>query len=187
MRRRTALNILTGSGIFSGLPATGQNAHGSHTTTKPQQDDELLFFSDQENALLDRLAEMIIPADSRSGGAHNAKVSRQIDRTVAYSGIERQDAWRASLKAVDADAQRRFHRSFLECDAASQDTLMAEWARNERTPKTELEKFFVQLKQATAAAYYNSPIGVLQELGYRGNTAVGDFPGCNQPCKFCGS
>ena len=89
------------------------------------------------------------------------------------------------MKAVDAEAKRRFGKPFLQCGAASQDTLMAEWARGEKAPKTELEKFFVQLKRSTAAGYYTSEIGLLKELGYKGNDVLKDFPGCKQPCKIC--
>lgn len=103
-----------------------------HAASKPEPSGELLFFSDQEDALLDRLAEMIIPGDSRSGGAHDAKVSRDIDHVVAYSPARVQDYWRAQLKAVDEEAKRRFGKTFLQCDAASQDALMAGWARMKR-------------------------------------------------------
>ena len=187
MQRRTALTILTGSAALPGLAVPGSDPHASHAASQPEPPGELLFFTDLEDALLDRLAEMIIPADSRSGGAHDARVSRYIDRVVAYSGTDRQDMWRARLKAVDAEAQRRFHKGFLQCDAASQDALLGEWAKNEQSPNTELEKFFVQLKRSTATGYYGSPIGVFKEMGYKGNTAVAEFAGCQQPCKFCGS
>jgi gluconate 2-dehydrogenase gamma chain len=156
-----------------------------HAASQPVQSGELLFFSDQEDALLDRLAEMIIPADSRSGGAHDAQVSRDIDHVMAYSEARVQDEWRAQLKAVDEEAKRRFGKIFLQCDAVSQDALMAGWAKNEKDPKTELEKFFVLLKRSTAAGYYTSEIGVLKELGYKGNAVVKEFTGCKQPCKIC--
>lgn len=187
MRRRTVLGILSGSAALPGLPAAALGPHDAHAAPKTERFGELLFFSDQEAALLDRLAEMIIPADSHSGGAHDAKVSWHIDVVIAHSSTDRQDTWRARLKAVDAEAQRRFQKDFLHCDAASQDLLMSEWAQDEKSPKTELEKFFVQLKQFTSNAYYGSPIGLLKELGYKGNTVLTEFPGCKQPCKYCGS
>jgi gluconate 2-dehydrogenase gamma chain len=186
MQRRTALTILTGSAVGPGFAnAPARDPAHVHAASKPEQPGELLFFSDQENALLDRLADMIIPADSRSGGAHDAKVSRDIDHVVAYSAASVQDYWRAQLKAVDEEAKRRLGKTFLQCDAAAQDTLMAEWAKNEKAPKTDLERFFVRLKQSTAAGYYTSEIGVLKELGYKGSTVLKEFPGCKQPCKIC--
>jgi gluconate 2-dehydrogenase gamma chain len=186
MQRRTALGILTGSAVAPGLGnAAARDSGHVHAASQPERSGELLFFSDQEDALLDRLAEMIIPADSRSGGAHDAKVSRDIDHVVAYSSARVQDNWRAQLKAVDEEAKRRFGKAFVQCDAASQDTLMAEWAKNEKAPKTELERFFVEIKRSTAAGYYTSEIGVLKELGFKGNDVLKEFPGCKQPCKIC--
>jgi hypothetical protein len=184
MERRTALTLLTGS--LTTLSTVGcRDSRHVHATPAPERSGGLLFFSEQENALLDRLTDMIIPPDSRSGGAHDAKVSLHIDRVVSYGSIASQDDWRARLKAVDDEAQRRFGKPFTQCDAGSQDALMAEWARNEKAPETELEKFFVQLKRSTAAGYYSSEIGLLKELGYKGNDVLDEFPGCQEPCKVC--
>ena len=134
--------------------------------------------------MLDVLSAMIIPSDERSGGAHEAKVSLYIDLVIAHSEEPVQQQWRSALKTADQQAQDRFQKSFLECDPGSRDALMAEWARNESQPQSELEKFFAMLKRQTVAGYYTTEIGLLKELGYIGNTALSDFPGCEHPEKY---
>src|SRR5205085_10719405 len=41
--------------------------------------------------------------------------------------------------------------------------------------------FFRLLKNLTADGYYTSRIGLVDELGYTGNTALGQFPSCPVP------
>ena len=42
-------------------------------------------------------------------------------------------------------------------------------------------EFFVAVKRLTADGYYTSRVGLLDELGYRGNTALAGFPACHVP------
>ncbi len=42
-------------------------------------------------------------------------------------------------------------------------------------------RFFRLIKNLTADGYYTSRVGLLQELGYAGNTALGKFPVCSVP------
>ncbi len=55
--------------------------------------------------------------------------------------------------------------------------VLTKLAANEKDPKTEAEKFFTQLKQTTAFAYYSSSIGIHQEMGYLGNVLLPQFKG----------
>lgn len=42
-------------------------------------------------------------------------------------------------------------------------------------------KFFRLLKNLTADGYYTSRVGLIDELGYKGNTALPQFPSCTVP------
>jgi hypothetical protein len=42
-------------------------------------------------------------------------------------------------------------------------------------------RFFRLVKNLTADGYYTSRVGLLQELGYKGNSAMLAFPGCTVP------
>lgn len=137
-----------------------------------------LFFEDREMALLDRLAEMIIPADQHSLGAHEAKVNSYIDLVVGNSPASVQANWRKRLAAFDGLAQEKHGKPFLNLDASTQAALLNWVCRNEKSASSPAELFFVDVKKVTIFAYYTSPIGLLKELGYKGNEVLGEFPGC---------
>ena len=42
-------------------------------------------------------------------------------------------------------------------------------------------RFFLLAKNLTADGYYTSRTGLLEELGYTGNTALAQFPACSVP------
>jgi hypothetical protein len=53
-------------------------------------------------------------------------------------------------------------------------------AANETNPVTSLDRFFVAVKELAIEAFYLSAVGK-KSLGYKGDTAVSDFPGCTHP------
>ena len=50
-------------------------------------------------------------------------------------------------------------------------------AQNEEEPKAPAERFFGELKRATAGAYYSSKVGIHDEMEYKGNTLLTEFVG----------
>ena len=68
--------------------------------------------------------------------------------------------------------------------------LLTEISRNELSPQTPLEKFFVTTKNATIHGYYTSEIGIHKELRYQGNQPLPEFVGCQtvdgKDCDWCG-
>ena len=178
MERRTALKL-----IAAGVVAERLESAQHHLVQIAQSPStyKLQFFSPEQDKLIDRLAELIIPTDDHSPGASEARVSQFIDLMVASSNSGVQQQWRSGLKAIEAEAQARFQKPFLECTADQQDQILAKMAANEAQPSTELERFFGRLKSMTIDGYYTSPIGIHKELQYQGNTALAEFPGCNHP------
>jgi len=170
MERRTILKLVA-AGVLPGTGGLVQLGCGSGGY-KPE------FFSASQLDLVDVLSELILPSDDHSPGARAAKVARYIDVMVADGSSELQASWKSGLEAVSDQAQERFGRDFLDCDAAQQDAIVAEMARNEDEPQTPAERFFGRLKRMTIDGYYTSEIGIHQDLGYQGNTAVDEFPGC---------
>jgi hypothetical protein len=157
MDRRAALVLLGGGAAAAGLEAA-----------QPQP---LQFFSPAEYELIDAATELIIPADAHSPGAREAKVAAYIDLVVSHSPAEVKTNWKSRLTAFRDLAQQLGTRAALE-QAAS----------NERSPSTAAEHFFVDLKRLTVSGYYTTEIGLLKELGYKGNEVLGRFQGCqHQP------
>ena len=178
MERRTALKLIAAGVIAERLDAA---QHHLVQIAQAPAAYKLQFFTPAQNDLLDRLSDMIIPTDSHSPGAHEAKVSLFIDLMIANSKKDAQDQWTSGLKTVEADAQKRFSKPFLKLTPEQQDQIMAAMAANEAKPSSELEHFFVRLKSMTIDGYYTSSIGIHKDLQYKGNTALAEFPGCTHP------
>ena len=171
MERRTILKLVA-AGVLPGSSGLVQLAC-RQDAYRPE------FFSSSQIELLDSLTELILPSDDRSPGAKAAKVARYMDVIVSDGSPRAQESWRSGLDAVSGLARSRFQRRFVECDPAQQDEIVADISRNEGSPGSEAERFFILVKRATIDGYYTSQIGIHEDLGYQGNTAVDEFPGCS--------
>ncbi len=171
MERRTLLK-LAAAGVLPGSASLVQLAC-TRDAYKPE------FFSRSQLDMLDALAEVILPGDDHSSGARAAKVARYIDVVVADATTPQRERWLAGLDAVSVLATDRFGREFADCDADEQDEVVSKMARNEGDPRTDVERFFVLMKRTTIDGYYTSQVGIHEELGYQGNTAVAEFHGCS--------
>jgi hypothetical protein len=178
MDRRTALALLA-VGVSS--KRLGRAQQHLHQLAKSPENYRLQFFAEAENAIVDRVADMILPADSHSGGAHEARVSYYIDLVLANSPKTAQVSWRERLAAFRTMAVRKYGGEFAVLDARRQAALLDALGAKEGQPSEPAEWFFVEMKKLTIFAYYSSRIGLIQELGYRGNQALSEFPGCAAP------
>jgi hypothetical protein len=136
------------------------------------------FFTPEQFALVDELAEMIIPADEHSPGARAARVAAYLDARLAESlDAEDQAKWRAGLEATDARSRKEIGKPFMQATPEERFALLTSIAKNEFAPKTPDETFFRTIKSATAVAYYTSEIGIHKEIGYLGNTYLKEYVG----------
>lgn len=176
MTRRELVELFAGAAIALQLPAAEPGAP--------------LFFTKDEFALLDCLTDLVIPTDEHSPGAHAAGVAEFIDRTTAeaFLAIDKQ-SWRDGLKLVNALSQRVNGTPFLEARKEQQIAVLSKMAEkeeenknprhgtNEDEHRTPEQKFWGQLKETTAFAYYSSRIGIHQEINYKGNVYLKEFVG----------
>jgi hypothetical protein len=186
MKRRTVLKIIGLSALSTDLYAWGATfatpSDKRATWAWATGDYKLQFFTPEENDLLDRVMELIIPADDHSGGAHAANVSLFADRVVSTGS----DVANVDLfvdETVSSESQKSEWRKGLqlfqqEAAKSSIADVLARASAGEANPQTDLERFFVKLKQMTLAGYYSSEIGIHQDLEYQGNTYLYDFPEC---------
>lgn len=178
MDRRTALALLGAGVAATQLEAAQQHLHA--LAAKPQ-DYKLQFFTPAEHEVIDAVAEMILPADAHSPGAHDAKVAAYIDLVVAHSPAEVKANWKSRLAAFDALARQQHGQPFVALDGDRRAALVTQTARNEEHPSSPAEHFFAGVKSLTVASYYTTEIGLLKELGYKGNEVLASFPGCLHP------
>lgn len=161
MDRRTALLVLTAST----LRAANQCGAGSDFASY-----QFAFFTPEEQAMLERLMELIIPADDHSPGAKAARVPAFADLMIATGPDRAKSAWRAGLAAFSA-AQKNQPLEAVFAQAASE----------EDAPKSELGRFFIDLKRMTVDGYYTSSVGIHDEMGYIGNQHLTAAPACDHP------
>jgi hypothetical protein len=149
---------------------------GTHALA--QQAPPATYFTREELALVDELAEMIIPADDHSPGARAAKVAAYIDARLAeaFDAADR-TKWRDGLKLIEQLSRQASGRTFLESTAAQRLALLERIAAHEGKPEKPEEHFFAELKSRVVSAYYTSEIGIKQEMEYRGNTYQAEFSG----------
>ncbi len=175
MQRRHAVELIA----ISTIPLAAQeHQHSPSASAAPALKS---FFTPVELAVVDDLAERILPADAHSGGAREAKVPAFIDDFVANASAETQAAWRTGIAAVEAEMRRAHGKSFGDSSASQREALLARMAASEKNPTTELHRFFARLKAQTISGYYTSPVGLLKELEYKGIVPQPYYPPCTHP------
>ncbi len=163
--RRESLKIIGAIGTTCAFPFSADELYGQHTEKAAQSK----FFTPEEFETLSQIAERIIPATGTPGSI-GAGVPQYIDQVVSANG-EHKKRFRAGLAKIDAEATRRFGQKFAKLSEDQQIELL--------TPLSERgDKFFELVKNLTADGYYTSQVGLVQELGYAGNMAMGQFPSC---------
>jgi Gluconate 2-dehydrogenase subunit 3 len=173
MERRAVLKLVALAALSPRLNALENAAACSmhaESVAPPTSDYKLQFLTADENKLVDQLMEMIIPADEHSPGAHAAQASLFADQMIATSEEAVKTQWRRGLASIREQAQ-----------GTSLADALRKAAENEENPRTDVDHFFVLLKQTTVNGYYTSRIGIDQELEYTGNTYLARFPECTHP------
>jgi Gluconate 2-dehydrogenase subunit 3 len=136
------------------------------------------FFTRAQYALVDELAEILIPADEHSGGARGAGVAAYIDGRLAETiEPEPKQLFLAGLARVDQIARDTKGGAFLSLSPADREAIVTTMAVEEESPKSEEGKFFVQLKRHTVRGYYTSKIGIHDEMEYKGNVMQEEYSG----------
>lgn len=171
--RRELFRII-GAGVVAGN-AAAQHEHPT-LTTKPG-DYEPRVLSKEQYATLQRMLEVLLPADELSASARDAGVGMFLDTTLKYSDERIRQTWLSGLSAIDVVAKDTGGSTFGELDIPAATALMTKIAENEAKPQTTAERFFILFKQAAIPAYYLSTEG-RKSLDYKGDTAVRDFAGC---------
>ncbi len=146
--RRELIQIL-GAGVAATSAASAQEQ------TAPYSPRAL---SAARYANLERLLELLLPADESSPSARDAGVARYIDTTLHDASDGVKSAWQNALDVLTADN-------------------LARVAEDETNPNIEAARLFVMFKQTAIHAYYQSDAG-RKALGYKGDTAIHHFTGC---------
>lgn len=207
MERRRAIQVLLG-GAAAGVVIPGVAAshpvfeHMAHRAASPvasaaasEASWKPVFLDAHQNESLIILAERILP------GSTKAEVNRFIDLALSIERQTTQDQFLRALAAFEGEALARFRSTFIQLTEAQQNEILTSAAAS---PLTEIQKlrsgdwvsstargfippqlvtlgdYLEHLKGWISGAYYTSEIG-MKELGWTGNFAYEDFPGCQHP------
>jgi hypothetical protein len=156
--RRGALKILGSIGASCVGPVAGDELYGrtadeAATPVKPS------FFTAADFSTISRVAELILP------GAVAAGVPSYIDWVVSRNGAQ-QALLSDGLRWLDGTGELSVVLQALceEADAGRTQGRMVQW--------------FVLVKSLTADGFYTSRAGLVEDLGYQGNSMMASFPVC---------
>jgi hypothetical protein len=121
-----------------------------------------------EMKLLGRLSDIIIPRTD-TPGASDAGVPETIDRRLAASP-DLAASFRRGLSLLDPQ--------FAAFEPERQIAILTKMSQ---APDTDQGRFFRLLKELTIDGYYTSRAGLVEELGWHGNTFLTEFKGCTHP------
>ena len=186
--RRESLKIIGAVGATCAFPFSADTLYGQHTHPAPGVVQigpagpyKSRNFGEQEFALISRVADLIVPPTD-TPGAVAAGVPRYIDEVVTANPGHKA-RFRAGLKWLESAASAQFSREFLELDEAQQIAILKPLsaAADAGRAQSAGERFFGLMKSMTADGYYTSRIGLVEELGYKGNTVLAAYPECTHP------
>jgi gluconate 2-dehydrogenase gamma chain len=181
--RREALKIIGAISATCAFPFAadelyGQTEHHAAHALVQVQPTGPRYFSEAEGKVISRIADLIVP-ETETPGAVSAGVPAYIDSVVG-ANKELQETFRAGLAWLESRAQSAHGQGFLALTEEHQIGLLTPLcdAADAARAGHAGEKFFAAVKALTADGYFTSKAGLMQQLGYQGNTVVAEFPGC---------
>lgn len=191
MDRRRSLKYLVGGTAAAGFIFTSCNTDNKeHVAGVPEKADnpfnigrtpeeldrdkamaESSYFTAEEEALINVLADIIIPADNEYGSATDAEVFTFIDFMAQDRPEEFQIPVRGGLQWINQESIRRFDKSFTQASHDQQIEIVEDIAYPFDVDPTYSQgaRFFSTLRNLVACGYFSSKEGV-ECLGYMGNT-----------------
>ena len=183
--RRQALRIL---GAATVAPAVAEGAWMFHPLVPVQEDGgpwRPRFFTADESATIEELAELIIP-ETDTPGARAANVHQYIDWIVSRAAdgadgtndVTLPTVMRDGLAWLDRRGAALYGRRFIDATSDEQNAVLERLAADPAVEEATGVEFFRQTRRLTIHGYYRSEIGMREELGYNGKQYLTGFEGC---------
>lgn len=141
-----------------------------------------VFFNERQYKTVDVVSDLIIPTTD-TPGASAAGVAAYIDFMVKEDPTI-QKAYRDGLDWLDKKSNTMYGADFTNITPEKQTALLTLISKPKDKSKDENapgKDFFRMVKNMTIDGYYTSKIGIHQELQYKGNDYLTEFPGCTHP------
>jgi gluconate 2-dehydrogenase gamma chain len=174
--RRSALVVLaTAPVLASAAGRSDEHEHAAEHSPPSALPKKPGYFSATDFGLLARLTDLIIPRTD-TPGASDSGVPLRIDRLTAQNSAY-QSAFRQGFDYLNLQAKPG-GKSFVELTNAEQVSILNGMSLSADSPQGQ---FFKLVKNLTIEGYYATQEGLVQELGFKGNTFRKSFEGCTHP------
>jgi gluconate 2-dehydrogenase subunit 3-like protein len=174
--RRELLRGIALSVTLAGLPLeAAQHVHQIAADEKAAGPYKPKAFTAHEFATLQKLADLIVPADEVSPGALQAGAADFID-LLSSQNPELAAIYTGGIAWIDREMERRYSSQFSNAKPDQQIALLdlIAYRKNDSAELAPGIHFFEWARKMVVDAFYTSPIGI-KDLGYIGNTAVARF------------
>lgn len=139
------------------------------------------FFNAGEWKTVRMLADYVIPRDSRSGSATDAKVPEYIDFLMsdAEASENSKVAMRGGLGWLDFECVERFGRTFVRSTDGQRRQVLDDiaWPKKARPEHSQGVAFFNRFRDLTASGFFSSKMG-WDDVRFVGNTFNPGWNGC---------
>jgi hypothetical protein len=179
-RRDVLRNIgaltLTTFGVNVVSAEAAQHVHNAVNDVKKAQGPyKPKCFTASEYKTLQRLADMIIPADEHSPGALAAGAPEFIDFLSSQSH-ELAEIYTGGIAWIDHEMNRRHSTTFTAATPEQQTVLLdlIAYRKNDSPQLGPGIHFFNWVRNMTVDAFYTSKVG-MEDIGFMGNGAMAEF------------
>ena len=177
LSRRDLLQSIALSVTLGGLsPAAAQHVHSLAAEEKTSTGVyKAKALNPHEYQTLERLADLIVPADEKSPGAVASGACEFID-LLASQNPRLLEIYTGGIAWLDQAAKRRYSTDFVSAKPNQQTALLdlIAYRKNESPELGPGILFFDWARRMVVDAYYTSPAGI-KAIGYLGNTSVSKF------------
>jgi gluconate 2-dehydrogenase gamma chain len=168
---------LTGFGVNVVTAEAAQHVHDSVAGAKKTSSGPYKpkCFTASEYAALQRLADLIIPADEHSKGALDAGAPEFIDFLSSQSA-ELAEIYTGGFAWLDHEMNKRYGAGFVAATPEQQTALLdlIAYRKNDSPQLGPGIRFFTWVRNMTVDAFYTSKIG-MDDVGFMGNGAMSEF------------
>lgn len=171
----TATTILVPGCDTPTAPEEHAHEHADSTQSELSPEDQKLmeqqFFTEHEMKTVRVLADLVIPADDKSGSASDAEVAEFIEFMMKDQPWH-QTAMRGGLKWLDLHCLKQYEKNFVDCTQEQQIEVLDIIAYPEVAPPEMSQgvAFFNRFRDFVATGFFTSKIGI-EDIGYQGNKA----------------
>jgi gluconate 2-dehydrogenase gamma chain len=175
--RNVGAITLTTFGVNVVTAEAAQHVHQAVSEVKKtgQGTYKLKCLTAAEYKTLQRLADLIIPADERSPGALASGAPEFID-FLSSQCEELAEIYTGGLAWLDHEMNRRYSASFVDASPQQQTSLLdlIAYKKNDSPELGPGIRFFTWVRNMTVDAFYTSKAG-MDDLGFMGNGVMSQF------------